>query len=383
MSALVWSVESAILGVWALVFSFYSTPFHAFIARSHSIIAGFTLLLQLIATARDLPVGHAIAEAFVCAVSALLLVYAAALLDTANHARFFSMPAAGLFPLDAAIGVAWFCAAGVSATGMALSGVGKTAEDGRRRRASLMFHQYGYHMSIVLPSLLILWLYNYDASNTGDPVYKGVKFVRNNDVTIGHTLLFLVYAGIWGVFVVAQFLGEGVFTGGKQWPAAWSEMSAGGTAAYIFAALLKFIGRGGCVLLPLSAVWASKTYAQMIMAWTLVGVAAVYAVDLMSVFDRLTGKATPESEAGEQEEEGNNGPSAPHMDAIFAPASAAMLYKDTPTTIPAHIGSQQDPAAVAMGGGGLRPPPIHQPTAVLPLPRYQPLPSQARREKMV
>ncbi len=67
-------------------------------------------IVQLISTARDLPVGHAIAEAFVCAVTALLLIYVAALLDIANHAnhtRFFSMPAAGaagLFSMDAAIG---------------------------------------------------------------------------------------------------------------------------------------------------------------------------------------------------------------------------------------------------------------------------------------
>lgn len=369
MSALVWSVESAVLGAWALVLSFYSTPFHAFIARSHSIIAGCTLLLQLVAVARDLPIGHAIAEAFVCAVSALLLVYVAALLDTSNHARFFSMPAAGILPLDAAIGIAWFCAAGVSATGMALSGVGKAhTEDGHKRRASLMFHQYGYHMSIVLPSLLILWLYNYDADNKHDPVYKGVKLVRNN-LSIGHTVLFVVYAGIWGVFVVAQFLGEGVLTGGKQWTA-WSGMSAGDTVRYVFAALFKFIGRGGCVLLPLSAVFASKTNAQMILAWTLVGVASANAVDLMSVFDRLTGKARKE----EEEEEDNFDPSAPPMEANFgAPtAPATLLYRDTPTT-------QQlpDPAAVALStaSGGSR--------QSLPLPKYQPLISQARRDKMV
>jgi hypothetical protein len=35
---------------------------------------------------------------------------------------------------------------------------------------------------------------------------------------------------------------------------------------YTVAALLKFIGRGDCVLLPLSAVFAAKTDAQMIMA---------------------------------------------------------------------------------------------------------------------
>jgi hypothetical protein len=358
MTALVWSVESAVLGVWALVFSFYSTPFHAFIARSHSLIAGFTLLLQLISAARDLPVGHAISEAFVCAVTALLLVYVAALLDTTNHTRFFSMPAAGAFPLDAAIGVAWFCAATVSATGMALSGVGKLAEDGSKQRSSLMFHPYGYHMSVALPSLLILWLYNYDATHEGDPVYKGIKFVRNNDVTIGHTLLFIVYAGIWGLFLVTQLLGEGLIPKGSY-------------MGYTFAALFKFIGRGGCVLLPLSAVFAAKTNAQTIMGWTLVGVAGAYAIDLLAWLDRLVGKA---SESAQEEED--FAPSAPPKEDGLG---AAALQPFSQSIAPSRSYPSQDPAAVAMssmgsgGGGG--------PPSLLTM-MYRP-PSQPRRDKMV
>ena len=287
MSALVWSVESAMLGIWALVFSFYSTPFHAFIARSHSMISAFTLILQLITSARDLPISHPISEAFVCAVTALCLVYTASILDTANHKRFFSMPSAGLLPLDAVIGCAWFCAAMTSAFGMALSGVGRG-----NQRASLMFHQYGYHMSIVLPCFLILWLYNYDASSLNDPVYKGINLARNSgNISITHTLLFTVYSGIWGWFVVAQFLGEGFFTAGQQW-SAWQEMDCGTSIAYVLSVMLKFLGRGGCVLIPISAAFAAKTNAQVTMMWVLIGVSGAFAIDLLGFLDKLIGGKT-------------------------------------------------------------------------------------------
>lgn len=352
MTALVWSVESAVLGAWALIFSFYSSPFHAFIARSHSTIAGFNLILQLIATARDLPVGHAIAEAFVCAVTALLLIYVAALLDRDNHSRFFSMSSAGLFPMDAVIGIAWFCAAFVSATGMALSGVGSADSDGGKRKASLMFHQYGYHISIVLPSFLMLWLYNYNADNQNEPVSKGIKFVSNNSITATHTILFLVYAGIWGWFVVTQLLGEGMLTRGKLWPATWTEMSVGDYVGYIASATLKFLGRGGCILIPLSAVFVSKTYAQMILGWILVGVAGAYAIDLLSMVDRLVGKKSPASEDTSMDqvegEEEDFAPSAPMESTEFTPLRRTdSIISFLPTTITKHK-LHPDPAAVAM-----------------------------------
>jgi hypothetical protein len=280
MSALVWSVESAVLGAWGLAFSFHSSPFHAFIARSHSMIAGVNLVLQLIATARGLDIAHATSEAFVCAVTALLLVYVAALLDTTNHRRLFSMPPAGVLPLDAVFGAAWFCAAMVSATGMALSGV-------RHQRAALMFHQYGYHVSVVLPSLLMLWLYNYDADNTNDPVHKSISGMTGK-ISITHTLLFTVYVCIWAWFVAAQFLGEGYLAPRKQ-RSAWNDMSCGASVAYVSVAGLKFMGRCGCMLIPLSAAFSARTSAQSIMAWTLTGVAGAYAVDLLSNIEWLLG----------------------------------------------------------------------------------------------
>jgi hypothetical protein len=346
MSALVWSVESAILGLWALVFSFYSTPFHAFIARSHAMIAGFTMVLQLISTARGLDIGHAVSEAFVCAVTALLLVYVASILDTANHTRLFSMPYAGMLPLDAVFGVAWFCAAMVSATGMALSEVGQ--------RLSLMFHQYGYHVSVMLPSFLILWLYNYDANNTNEPIHKGIKLVRNNNVTITHALIFTVYACVWGWFVVAQFFGEGFLTFGKQWPA-WQDMSVGTSVTYVAAVMLKFLGRGGCVLVPVSAAFSARTSAQTIMAWTLVGVAAAYAIDLLSNIERIFGITSP-----------GNQPSEP----LEYPSSIIESNMSTVPDIPHLV--RHDPAAVIM------------PNEAHAMPLFtQPRLHQWRRDKMV
>lgn len=359
MSALVWSVESAILGVWALVCSLYSTPFHAFIARSHCMIAGFNLVLQVISTARGLEISHAVSEAFVCATTALLLVYISSILDTANHQRLFSMPSAGILPLDAAIGIAWFCAALTSAVGMALSGVKQN-----QQRAALMFHQYGYHISIVLPSLLMLWLYNYDATNSDDPVYKGIKLARNNSVTITHTLIFTMYACIWGWFVLAQFLGEGLSTAGGRW-LAWQDMTCGTSVAYVTAVVLKFLGRCGCVLIPLSATFVTRTYAQTMTAWVLVGVAGAYAIDLLGTVEFLLGFGpnNPPQKATIIREEDST-PSAPPMEPTAPPMAPA------PTEFGIQLRDRIDPAAFIL-------------TAHATLPTVSSRPQQWTRDKMV
>jgi hypothetical protein len=370
MSALIWSVESAVLGIWALVFSLYSTPFHAFIARSHAMIAGFNLILQLISAARDLEIGHAMSEAFACAVSALFFVYIASLLDTANHKRFFSMPSAGILPLDAVFGVAWFCAAMVSSTGMALSEVGKG-----NKKAALMFHQYGYHTSIVLPSFLMLWLYNYDANNHNEPVYQSINFIKNNDITITHTLLFTVYACIWGWFVVSQFLGEKCFDSGKHRSSS-KDMSCGTGTAYFISVLLKFLGRGGCVLIPLSAAFTTRTYAQMLMAWVLVGVSTAYALDIMGNIERLLGfnnnkQRILQSNAGAQNEVH---PSTLPIESEFA------ISGNTTTCSEYDRPSQSnriDPAAVVLNTTSSS---TH---AILSATLVPPMSSQWRRDKMV
>jgi len=318
-------------------------------------IAAFTLILQLISAARGLEIAHAVSEAFMCATTALFLVYVASLLDTANHKRFFSMPSAGILPLDAVIGSAWFCAAMTSATGMALSGVKHN-----QQRAALMFHQYGYHASIVLPSFLMLWLYNYDANNPDEPVYKGIKLVKNNNITVTHTIIFTAYACIWGWFVLTQFLGEGLLTSGKQW-LAWREMSCGASVAYVTAAIFKFLGRSGCVLVPLSASFAAKTYAQQMMAWVLVGIAGAYALDLLGSVERLFGMHKQQPLQSNFTESYHSIPTAPIIESEFV---------DSMETVQPR-GNRNDPAAFVLSAA---------PSEVSVFP---PRPQQWTRDKMV
>ena len=154
-SVLVWSTESVLLGLWALVFSTYSTPLHVFVARSHLLISSFTLVLHLYVKARGLVIGSAISQAFVCAVSALFLVYVSLLCAENSMSRFFKMPSVGWLTLDACIGLAWFVVAFISSIGMALSFL-KRESTGSSVKCSLMFHSYGLHLVIILPCLSIL-----------------------------------------------------------------------------------------------------------------------------------------------------------------------------------------------------------------------------------
>jgi hypothetical protein len=75
---------------------------------------------------------------------------------------------------------------------------------------------------------------------------------------------------------------------GREWPS-WEKISSGTLALYVIASILKFLGRGGCVLIPLSAALTANTFAQTVMAWSLTGIAAIYATDIMSFIDRLVG----------------------------------------------------------------------------------------------
>ena len=149
-ASLVWSLESVILGLWAVVFSVYSTPLHAFVARCHVLAASFTLLLHLVASARSLDVvAWAASQAFLCLVSALCVCYCVALADP-NNKRYFSLPLVdGLLPLDAFIGISWLLAALVSSVGMALVPFAG-------RKSSLMLHHCGYHLVVMAPSILLL-----------------------------------------------------------------------------------------------------------------------------------------------------------------------------------------------------------------------------------
>ena len=158
-SPLIWSVESVSLGLWALSFAAYSTPLHVFIARSHVLISSFTMVLHLVVVARDLVVGSAVSQSFLCAVSALFLTYVSAVLvpgvDTVEP-KFFKLPSVGLLRLDAVIGLAWFTVAMLSGLGMALSHIRKEPGMKRARMTLLMFHSYGVHLLVIFPCIAII-----------------------------------------------------------------------------------------------------------------------------------------------------------------------------------------------------------------------------------
>ena len=155
-SVLVWSTESVILGLWALVFSSYSTPLHVFVARSHVLASSFTLILHLYVKARDLVVGPAVSHAFVCFVTSLFLCYIAVLFahGSDTNPKYFKMPSVGMLTLDACIGLSWFLAAIISSIGMVLSGRESDENENGNERASLMFHKYGFHLVAVFPCLV-------------------------------------------------------------------------------------------------------------------------------------------------------------------------------------------------------------------------------------
>jgi hypothetical protein len=169
-SVLIWSVESVLLGLWALVLSSYSTPLHVFIARSHVLISSFTLALHLYIQARGLVVGSAVAQAFVCAVTALFLVYFVIVfgVDTKNNTRYFNMPSVGILTLDACIGLGWFAAAMISSIGMAFSFTRKTLEQSEdvlpeaAHTTSLMLHSHGLHLVVVAPCLVLAFMSGYE-----------------------------------------------------------------------------------------------------------------------------------------------------------------------------------------------------------------------------
>ena len=315
MSALVWSVEGVLIGLWALVFvQFAPTPFHTFVARAQLAVAGATLVMQLVASARVLPVAHAISEAYVCAVSGLFLVYVMVLLDPGHYAnpKFFSMGAAGgLLPVDACVGVGWFSAVLVGGIGMALSE--------RGRPSALMLHHYGYHMLIVPPSFLVFWLYNYDGTSASEPLSQTVQFLRQG-ARVTHFIYTMLLVGVWGAFIVLQATGALLQ---QKNPPAFFQMSAVEGLRYGVSGLLKLLGRCACILIPLSAVFTAKTTSQTLLAWGLVAVGAANAFDWLQILEHLfrsksahvASAETPPIEA-----------SMPSLPRTFDPAALALRY---------------------------------------------------------
>lgn len=324
MSALVWSVESVIIGLWALVFvQFVPNPFHTFIARTQLAIAGATLLMQLFNVARVLPAAHAISEAYVCAVSGLFLMYLMVLLDSSNYQdpNLFSLGVFGGFlPIDACVTLGWFSATVVSGIGMALSE--------RGRPSKLMFHHFGYHMLIVPPSFLVFWLYNYDGASTSEPLSWAIQYLYEG-ARITHFIYTMILIGIWGVFIVLQATGE-FLQFEPEWPS-FSQMTTSSGLRYGLSFLLKLLGRCACILIPFSAAFTAKTTSQVILAWTLVAVGGVNAFDWLQVIDSLLSSNRNRNPHVEQHPmESNLQASNSNTARIFDPAALPLRYPPPP-----------------------------------------------------
>ncbi len=311
MGALVWATEGSLLAGWAVVFSLYTdNAFHKFISLSYAFISALTLVLQLVSAAQAMPVlGHAASESLVCTVSALLLIYIIALMDSSNYSTLFSMPITTLIPLDALIGLGWFSAVTVSALGMALSE--------RGRKTPLMFHHFGYHMLTVLPSMVILWLYDY-GGDKNEPVSMVLRLVHST----AHSLFFIILAALWGLFIFLQIAGEGINQLGDPWPRSIRQINGDFVLYRLIPAVLKFLGRMFPVLIPVSAAMVASTTPMSILAWTLAGIAAANVFDFIDLFRWLV-QGGPVSE---QEEE----PSAP-LTAVLRtsdPAAIPVRWRD-------------------------------------------------------
>ena len=195
------------------------------------LVSSFTLVLHLFIKARDLVVGSAVSQAFVCAVSSLFLSYVSMLvfyamgpydksgskanyfnvdgLDSVSVSRskYFKLPLVGLFTLDACIGLAWFVAAFISSLGMAFSFTNNNNNNNNNetqkpedkedkeeeeevaaasKKIYMMFHPYGVHLLVMFPCLFIM-----------------IVTSSSSSATYGS---FIAYAIAWGAYVLMMYL---------------------------------------------------------------------------------------------------------------------------------------------------------------------------------
>ena len=295
MGALIWATEGLLLAGWGVVFAWYTgNGFQTFIAQSYALLSASTLILQLLAASQDMPiVGHAASESHVCAVSSLLLIYIVALLDPNNYNTLFSMPVTELIPLDGCIGLGWFSAVLISSLGMALCE--------RGRKTPLMFHHFGYHMLTVLPSMAILWLYDYSGGKN-EPVSLTLRLMHS----AAHRIFFLILVGLWGLFIFLQLAGEGVNQLGDPWPRTMRQVDGDFILYRLIPAILKFLGRTFPILIPVSAAMIAPTTSQSILAWSLAGVAGCNAFDFLDTLNWMLSRSA-------QPEDDDSQPSAPMM----------------------------------------------------------------------
>lgn len=201
-SVMIWSVESVLLGLWALVLASYSTPLHVFVARSHVLISVFNLLLHLYVKARDLAVASAVSQAFICAVMALFMGYLAILFenDSQSNPLFFKTPMIGLMTLEAYVGLAWFVVAIINGIGMALGSIEKldsATRLGRTHQTFLMFHPFGFHLVAVLPCLLLV---SVSGSVKASSLLVELSFSQSVYITVC-LLTWILYAMCMGILI--------------------------------------------------------------------------------------------------------------------------------------------------------------------------------------
>jgi len=192
---------------------------------------------------------------------------------------------ANTLPLDAWVGLGWFVAAATSALGLGLGWPG--------RRSRLMFHHFGYHMLIIGPSFLALWLYG------AAPASALSWLIGGRDVT--YTLYLMMLIGAWGAFVVLQATGEA--TSGPSW------------ARWVLSGWLKLAGRAACVLIAVSGLVSVRTGSQTVLMSVLVGVAAANAVDWVWALEWVLRKTSESA----NERGSSSQPQSGFVDARIAP----------------------------------------------------------------
>ena len=265
MAILVWAVESVLMGLWGTVLAgIFSTPFHRFLAVSHLIVSSATAVIQLLIVSRNPSRAFPVAQAFHCAVMALVLVYVAVLLHPPSYDAAFASPDAGTLPLAACVGLAWLLATLLSATGMAL---GDSSQ-----KSTLFLHPFGYHLPALLPCVFITVMH-------------------------GSTWLVVIELIIWAVYVglnlYASMISGGVISDTRKNNAGFFSCCSGMTYTEIVAFFVKGIGRVAGLAVPV-LMWlvCDKTPEVNVLALTGLVIAGMNFLTWASFLDWLLGEYT-------------------------------------------------------------------------------------------
>ncbi len=267
MATLVWAVESVLMGLWALVLSaIFSTPFHRFMAISHLLISSLTAVVALLIVSRNPARAFPVAQAFNCAVTALVLVYVAVLLHPPSYAAAFNSPDVGILPLAGCVGLAWALASLLSATGMALGD--------STQKSTLFLHPFGYHLPAVLPCVFIT-------------LRSGMAWLS--------VIEFIIWVTFAGVHLYAAWISPGMVSNEEEPDAVkpYLNCCTGMTYTRIFAYVTKLLARVACVLVPV-LMWLAcdKTADVNALALTTIIIAGMNFLSWASAMDWLLGTYT-------------------------------------------------------------------------------------------